>query len=201
MDNNAIARLTISEADRAYCEAHQQAYAAMHDLLLTTKKLWCAAWQKQAQYLGQYEAGEYFGACYDKGVRPERIVEHLEALPYRFIHALAHHFEAEYLVEISEEDIQEQLYPKEPSPYHPEAEKTAYHTALQETVLQYEDILCNRTALSPAIIPSLSTVSRWLRWAGNGRTPTAIIGRCGGWKRRQVPVQSVLFIAIIFFSI
>ena len=29
MNTDTIAKLAISEADRAYCEAHQQAYAAM----------------------------------------------------------------------------------------------------------------------------------------------------------------------------
>lgn len=141
MNTDTIAKLAISEADRAYCEAHQQAYAAMQGVLLATKKQWCAAWQEQVQYLGRHKAREYFGARSDEDVRAEQVIAHLEGLPYRFIHALAHHFETEYAVEISEEDIQEQLYPKEPGPYHPESEKTAYHTALQETVLQYEDIL------------------------------------------------------------
>lgn len=141
MNNDTIAKLAISEADRVYCEAHQEAYAAMHGILFATKKQWCAAWQEQMQYLSGYEAGEYFCARYDEGVRPEQIIKHLEALPYRFIHALAHHFEAEYLVEISEDKIHKQLYPKEPGPYRSECEKTAYHTILQETVLQYEDIL------------------------------------------------------------
>ena len=141
MNTDTIAKLAISEADRAYCEAHQQAYAAMQGVLLATKKQWCAAWQEQVQYLGRHKAREYFGARHDEDVRAEQVIAHLEGLPYRFIHALAHHFETEYAVEISEEDIQKQLYPKEPGPYHPESEKTAYHTALQETVLQYEDIL------------------------------------------------------------
>ena len=42
MNTDTIAKLTISEADRAYCEAHQQAYAAMQGVLLATKKQWCA---------------------------------------------------------------------------------------------------------------------------------------------------------------
>ncbi len=141
MNTDTIAKLAISEADRAYCEAHQQAYAAMQGVLLATKRQWCAAWQEQVQYLGRHKAREYYGARSDEDVRVEQVIAHLEGLPYRFIHALAHHFETEYAVEISEEDIQEQLYPKEPGPYHPETEKTAYHTALQETVLQYEEIL------------------------------------------------------------
>lgn len=141
MNTDTIAQLAISEADRAYCEAHQQAYAAMQGVLLAAKRQWCAAWQKQVQYLSGYEAEEYFCVRYNEGVRPEQIISHLEALPCRFIHALAHHFETEYAVEISEEEIQKQLYPKEPGPYHPESEKTAYHTTLQETVLQYEDVL------------------------------------------------------------
>lgn len=141
MNTDTIAKLAISEADRAYCEAHQQAYAAMQGVLLATKKQWCAAWQEQVQYLGRHKAMEYFGARHDEDVRAEQVIAHLEGLPYRFIHALAHHFETDYAVEISEEDIQEQLYPKEPGPYHPESGMAAYHAALQETVLQYEDIL------------------------------------------------------------
>ena len=76
MNTDTIAKLTISEADRAYCEAHQQAYAAMQGVLLATKKQWCAAWQEQVQYLGRHKAREYFGARYDEDVRAEQAVSY-----------------------------------------------------------------------------------------------------------------------------
>lgn len=136
----------ISEADRRFCEIHQQAYHEAKDALQKIHDQWESISERQTELLSPIEEDRY---CLNKYIRISSIdasdfIKKIEALPETFINKLVSYFNSTYKVSIKEFLITGNLLPTKPDSgiWDPEHKaETAYHEKLRSMKLTYKDVL------------------------------------------------------------
>lgn len=136
----------ISEADRAFCEAHQAAYENAAATLQELWYFWDDMLGQQRQLLAPTDAAPtaYLLSHGSLAVSGDAILGQVRSLHALFIGHLVHYFGSTYHISISSSDVEENLLPQKPpdkwtSSYKELAEK--YNHDLQELSLHYNDIL------------------------------------------------------------
>lgn len=136
----------ISEADRAFCEAHQSAYENAATALKELEYFWDDMLAQQRELLSPTGAAPtaYLLSGDSLKISGDAIREHLRSLHARFIGHLVSHFSSTYNFSISAHDVEANLLPQKPPDrwvdnYRELAEK--YTHGLQELALHYNDIL------------------------------------------------------------
>lgn len=136
----------ISDADRRFCEAHQQAYYDAKDALDSVCKLWEGIVTRQKELLDSVETSEYALTKYVKisHISVKDYIEKIEEVPSAFISSLVSYFNSTYKVTINEYDIKNVLLPKNPDDRSWDPEHKArieYHQKLQSIKLTYQQVL------------------------------------------------------------
>lgn len=138
----------ITETDRQYCEAHQQAYLDAKSSLQKIKEMVENAYECQRELLYDVAASEYELARYVSisDFEPDDIESKMEVLAETFIHSIVEYFKSTYKVSVSCHKAKVALLPRKPDgsvwgeTYKSETE---YRKLLRETTVCYEDILDN----------------------------------------------------------
>lgn len=141
----------ISEADKAFCEAHQSAYDSARTSLVELQYFWEDILQNQEKLL---EGTDTNGAIYLTGgdsleISPEKINEQLKTMHNTFINQLVTYFSHLYHVTISNRCITDELLPQKPEchTYDKESreqykkQKEQYESDLQNLSLTYDNVL------------------------------------------------------------
>lgn len=139
----------ITEADRAFCEAHQEAYESARRAIQELRCIWAdiEATQKELRsdadamlpgsfsYVTEYEA---------LSISDTKIKDQLLLLPCRFISNLTRYFNRTYHISISVDQIQRALLPEKPESRRfreGDEEAAEYEAALLTVKLSYSTIL------------------------------------------------------------
>lgn len=133
----------ISDADRRYCTAQQDAYDNARTEFLSMHKSWKAFVARQKEILGTVSSESYEKEKYLRidGVSSVEFQSKIEALPEIFISAIVSYFNHRYHVTVSSLEVKEALLPEKPQ-YSWGKDRTAeYHKTMRELSLRYEDIL------------------------------------------------------------
>lgn len=136
----------ISESDKSYCEQHQDAYEAAISSYKELAFFWEDMVKIQDDLLGprddNYQAN-YLTSSSGPKISTHAIEEHIESLHKKFIQAVVHHFNSEYNVTVSAEDVVRALLPEEPE--HSRRYDTdawdEYHQNMQTLTIQYSDVV------------------------------------------------------------
>lgn len=134
----------ITDADRYFCEAHQQAYQQAREGLRNLLKQWedLQAGQSEALHDASNAGDTGMSYVYVKGVGAEDFRNAFERLPAQFIERLVGYFNSTYHVEIDDVPVKEFLLPKMRNRYESTAEEQEeYHMKMQALSLRYEDVL------------------------------------------------------------
>ena len=133
----------ISEADRRYCTAHQEAYDNARTAFTALRKQWKALVKQQEEILSpvakeSYERERYYRMS---DLSSASFRKKIETLPEIFISGIVSYFNSKYHVSVDRDAVKKALLPEEPQ-YSWEKTRTAeYHKTMRELSLKYEDIL------------------------------------------------------------
>lgn len=130
----------ISEADRRFCIAHQQAYDTAREELSELRQIWKEITEHQKEILDT-ATDEKGGYAALSGFSSSSIRTKLEALPDIFISNIVRYFNRQYHVSVDTEPIRTLLVPEKPESTWEKEQLKQYHTAMRELSLRYEDIL------------------------------------------------------------
>lgn len=133
----------ISEADRRYCAANQEAYDNAMTEFLSLREKWKAFVKQQEDILSaifseSYEKERYLRA---DGLSSINIRKKIEALPDTFISCLVGYFNQKYHVSVAADEIKKALLPKLPEHSVEKSRVEEYHRTMRELKLRYEDVL------------------------------------------------------------
>ncbi len=136
----------ISEADRAFCQAHQTAYEAASNVLKELEYFWddMQAGQQEALSPINLPPSLYLTSPNHLTLSTDAIRGQLRSLHALFISQLVSYFNRTYHLAIPAEDIQKNLTPQKPSDRWADNRKEQmeeYNKALEELSLHYSEIL------------------------------------------------------------
>ncbi len=133
----------ISEADRAYCQAHQKAYDDARIMLIELRELWRTFVDSQTEILkpiaeNTYETDRYFNV---EGLSTSSIQRKINVLPEVLVGTIVEYFNGKYRVSVSSQDIKDFFIPKQPEFSWEKSRSDEYNKIMDELTLKYEDIL------------------------------------------------------------
>lgn len=133
----------ISESDRKFCAAHQQAYNTAREELSELRQIWLDIVSHQDNILRpvtreSYEYGQYIQLS---GVSSSEIQNKIESLPDILISRIVSYFNMRYHVSVDSEPIRTLLLPQSPKHSWDKEQIRQYHEAMEQLSLSYEDIL------------------------------------------------------------
>lgn len=139
----------ITDDDRDYCIAHQNAYDSARSCFLELIYIWEDLADRQRNFLAGLETSSSGTDCYlpdydtDLKISTPKIEEHIIRLHTRFIHRLSQHFNQKYHVSVDAAAIAEHLLPEKPAGGCRTAveEANQYQENMLSLGLRYEDIL------------------------------------------------------------
>lgn len=137
----------ISEADRAFCQAHQTAYDAARESLQELGFFWEDMQRQQQDALastGNVPSESYLTTYGKLSLSESDIREQRRSLHPAFIDNLASYFSSAYHLTIRAEDIKENLLPHKPSYSSPQEYRqqiAEYTAALDSLSLHYTEVL------------------------------------------------------------
>ena len=136
----------ISEDDRAFCEAHQNAYNDAKTSLLELSIMWSDILDGQKAALkGTGNSSEtYVSAGYITSLSQSKIREQINKLHPTFVSSIVRHFRDKYHINLSEEAIRHKLIPREPAwKYGPEYDREIeeHQEKMQALSLDYQEIV------------------------------------------------------------
>lgn len=136
----------ISDADRAFCQAHQAAYETAKDALRKMESFWDDTQREQQEALASTGDSSLFYLtssehlnCSEDTIKRQRHSLHL-----KFISRLVSYFNKTYQLDIQTDEISKNLLPHSPSGSSKEKRRQQgeeYATALENLSLRYMDIL------------------------------------------------------------
>lgn len=136
----------INDADRQFCEIHQQAYREAKRGLVEMHDLWSSISERQEELLSPVEESRY---SLDKYISISHLsgtdfISKIEDLPSSFIYSLVSYFNSTYKVSIDDDEIAKALLPKKPDRgmWDPEHKvEIEYHKKLRSLELTYKTVL------------------------------------------------------------
>lgn len=133
----------ISEEDRRFCSAHQQAYDAAREELSGLRQIWKDIVQHQEDILRTVATESYEWNRYIElsGLSSLDIRKKLEEMPEIFISRIVHYFNGKYHVSVDSEPVKNVLIPESPKYSWEKEQIHQYHIAMRDLSLRYEDIL------------------------------------------------------------
>ncbi len=133
----------ISESDRRFCAAHQQAYDTAREELSELRQIWKEIVQHQDDILREVSTESYERTGYIElsGLSTIEIRNKLEAMPEIFISRIVHYFNSRYHVSVELEPVKTALLPEKPKYSWSKEQTKQYHITMRDLPLRYEDIL------------------------------------------------------------
>lgn len=133
----------ISDADRRYCAAQQEAYIDARAQYVSLRNEWESFIKRQKEILGAVSRESFEKERYlmIDGISPGKLQGKIEALPDIFISAIVSYFNRTYHVSIDADIIRRSLIPKAPEYPCGNTRIAEYHEAMCEFSLNYEDVL------------------------------------------------------------
>lgn len=133
----------ISDADRRYCEAYQQAYDKGRAALRELADLMGRSSAEQLDILKPVSDGEVYVTFLGECSKERDYMEQLRNTHHILIHRIVCYFENTYKVKLDVNSVENNLVPQRPEDSYrfKKEEWTAYTEAMNNAALDYKDIL------------------------------------------------------------
>lgn len=133
----------ISDTDRRYCEAYQQAYDKGRVALKELAALMERVTAEQLDILKPLSNGEIYTTFLGECSRERDYMEQLRKTHHALIHMIVVYFEHTYRVRLDIDAVEKNLVPQQPKDSYRfnQEEWTAYTEAMNNAALDYKDIL------------------------------------------------------------
>lgn len=134
----------ISDTDKVFCEAHQQAYEAALSCFHELEYIWEDIYSGQINLLSSMKRGyaTYMSSEGNLDISTDKIHNHIKSLHRKFLGNILNYFNDTYHVTIDRLAADEQLFPCKPSGRSHDRElQMKYEDEMLNLVLYYEDIV------------------------------------------------------------
>lgn len=134
----------ISDTDKVYCEAHQQAYEAALSCFHELEYIWDDMYSRQIELLSAIGRGytTYLSSEADLNISTDSIHNHIKTLHRKFLGNILNHFNDTYHITIDSLDADEHLFPCKPSDRSYDKDlQQKYEDEILNFVLYYENIV------------------------------------------------------------
>lgn len=138
------ADMRISDTDKVFCEAHQQAYEAALSCFHELEYIWNDMYSRQKELLSTVERRytTYLSSEGDLNISTDNILDHIKALHRKFLGNILNYFNNTYHITIDRLAADEHLFPcKPPDRSYDKDLQEKYEDEILNLVLHYEDIV------------------------------------------------------------